>query len=181
MPASPRRTDPPSPGTPGTPPPAPAVPTAEGTSGRTAPSARRAEGIDAIQRELTAFSRRARAMASRIHPGLPLVSYTILEHLRDSGGCRGTDLATHFLLDKSTVSRQVSALEKLGLLSRSPDPEDQRGQILHPSAKGTALLEAAGEQRRQAFLDRLDDWSEEETVLFARLLERYNAGSGSAS
>jgi DNA-binding MarR family transcriptional regulator len=135
----------------------------------------RTESIDSIQRELTAFSRRARALASQIHPGLTLVSYAILDHLRDSGGCRGTDLATHFLLDKSTVSRQVATLEKLGLVERSPDPEDQRGQIIHPSDRGAELLRAAGEQRRQAFLSRLAHWSDEDIELFASLLERYNA------
>jgi DNA-binding MarR family transcriptional regulator len=135
----------------------------------------RTEGIDTIQRELTAFSRRARALASQIHPGLTLVSYAILDHLRERGGCRGTDLATHFLLDKSTVSRQIATLEKLGLVERSPDPEDQRGQIIHPSERGGELLRAAGQQRRQAFLARLADWSDEDVELFASLLERYNA------
>ncbi|WP_037601446.1 MarR family winged helix-turn-helix transcriptional regulator [Streptacidiphilus rugosus] len=135
----------------------------------------RTESIDSIQRELTAFSRRARALASQIHPGLTLVSYAILDHLRECGGCRGTDLATHFLLDKSTVSRQVATLEKLGLIERSPDPEDQRGQIIHPSDRGAELLRAAGEQRRQAFLSRLAHWSDEDIELFASLLERYNA------
>ncbi|MEY9843269.1 MarR family winged helix-turn-helix transcriptional regulator [Streptacidiphilus sp. MAP5-3] len=135
----------------------------------------RTEGIDSIQRELTAFSRRARAMASQIHPGLTLVSYAILDHLRECGGCRGTDLATHFLLDKSTVSRQIATLEKLGLVERSPDPEDQRGQIIRPSDHGAELLRAAGEQRRQAFLSRLADWSDDDVEHFAVLLERYNA------
>ncbi|MEZ0064112.1 DNA-binding MarR family transcriptional regulator [Streptacidiphilus sp. MAP12-20] len=135
----------------------------------------RTESIDSIQRELTAFSRRARALASQIHPGMTLVSYAILDHLRECGGCRGTDLATHFLLDKSTVSRQVATLEKLGLVERSPDPEDQRGQIIHPSDRGAELLRAAGEQRRQAFLSRLAHWSDEDIDLFAVLLERYNA------
>ena len=142
----------------------------------TTPAVRhRNESIDSIQRELTAFSRRARAMAARIHPGLTLVSYAIMEHLRDSGGCRGTDLATHFLLDKSTVSRQVASLEKLGLIRRSPDPEDQRGQILHPSEQGAALLRDVQVQRREAFLQRLADWTDTDIDHFARLLERYNS------
>lgn len=134
----------------------------------------RTDSIDSIQRELTAFSRRARALSSRIHPGLTLVSYAILDHLREVGGCRGTDLASHFLLDKSTVSRQVATLEKLGLVERSPDPEDQRGQIIHPSETGAELLRKAAEQRHQAFLNRLAHWSDDDVAVFADLLERYN-------
>ena len=71
-----------------------------------------AEAVETIQREMTAFARRARASAGRLHPELSLVSYTLLGHLEESGGCRATDLAAHHALDKSTVSRQVAALER---------------------------------------------------------------------
>ncbi|MER7035279.1 MarR family transcriptional regulator, partial [Streptomyces albidoflavus] len=81
----------------------------------------REESLDVIQRELTAFARRARATAARLHPDLPLVSYTLLAHIDYRQGCRATDLAAHYMLDKSTVSRQVAALEKLGLVERHPD------------------------------------------------------------
>jgi DNA-binding MarR family transcriptional regulator len=141
------------------------------------PHPSRSESIDAIQRELTAFARRARSQASQIHPGLTLVTYAILDLLRERGGCRGTDLAAHFMLDKSTVSRQVTALEKLGLVERTTDPEDQRGQIIRPSAEGTALLQSVSEQRRQAFLDRLADWPDENLERFAEYLTLYNVRS----
>ena len=141
------------------------------------PHPSRSESIDAIQRELTAFARRARSQASQIHPGLTLVTYAILDLLRERGGCRGTDLAAHFMLDKSTVSRQVTALEKLGLVERTTDPEDQRGHIIRPSAEGTALLQSVSEQRRQAFLDRLADWPDENLERFAEYLTLYNVRS----
>ncbi len=137
----------------------------------------RAESIDAIQREMTAFARRARSQASQIHPGLTLVTYAILDLLRERGGCRGTDLASHFMLDKSTVSRQVTALERLGLVERSTDPEDQRGQIIRPSDAGSALLESVSEQRRLAFLERLGDWPDADLERFAAYLTLYNERS----
>lgn len=92
--------------------------------------------VDTIQRELTAFARRARATAARLHPELPLVSYTLLAHIDDSQGCRATDLAAHYMLDKSTVSRQLAVLEKLGLVERRPAADDQRVQVLHPTEAG---------------------------------------------
>jgi DNA-binding MarR family transcriptional regulator len=137
----------------------------------------RAEAVDAIQRELTAFARRARSLASRIHPGLTLVTFTILDHLHERGGCRGTDLAAHFMLDKSTVSRQIAALERLGLVERTADPEDQRGQILRPSAEGEELLRLVREQRHRTYLQRLRDWDKDDLERFAAYLVRYNASA----
>lgn len=114
--------------------------------------------VETIQREMTAFARRARASAGRMHPELSLVSYTLLGHLEESGGCRATDLAAHYALDKSTVSRQVSALERAGLIERRVDPEDHRVQVLQLTEAGTRILAQVTESRRIAFRERLADW-----------------------
>ncbi|MFF1356597.1 MarR family winged helix-turn-helix transcriptional regulator [Streptomyces sp. NPDC058297] len=124
---------------------------------------------------MTSFARRARALAGRMHPELSLVSYTLLSHLEEKGGCRATDLASHYALDKSTVSRQVSALERAGLVMRRVDPDDQRVQVLHPTEAGSDILAQVTVSRRQAFQERLGDWPEEDLVRFADYLLRYNA------
>ncbi|MGW3204177.1 MarR family winged helix-turn-helix transcriptional regulator [Streptomyces sp. NPDC001135] len=132
---------------------------------------------------MTTFARRARASAGRMHPELSLVSYTLLGHLEEQAGCRATDLAAHYALDKSTVSRQVAALERTGLIERRPDPEDARVQVLHLTRAGREILAQVTRSRRAAFRERLADWPEEDLVRFAAYLERYNAdpgGTGSA-
>ncbi|WNI23732.1 MarR family winged helix-turn-helix transcriptional regulator [Streptomyces sp. ITFR-16] len=134
----------------------------------------REESLDVIQRELTAFARRARAAAARLHPELPLVSYTLLSHIEDQQGCRATDLAAHYMLDKSTVSRQVSTLEKLGLVERHPDPDDHRIQVLHPTEAGTRALASTQASRRAAYQERLAEWTAEDLARFAAYLLRYN-------
>ncbi|MEV8565787.1 MarR family winged helix-turn-helix transcriptional regulator [Streptomyces sp. NPDC051322] len=131
--------------------------------------------VDTIQRELTAFARRARATAARLHPELPLVSYTLLAHIDERRGCRATDLAAHYMLDKSTVSRQLAGLEKLGLVERRPAPDDQRVQVLHPTDAGTRMLASTQGSRRAAVRDRLADWSGEDLERFATYLLRYNS------
>ncbi|KUN41564.1 MarR family winged helix-turn-helix transcriptional regulator [Streptomyces longwoodensis] len=131
--------------------------------------------VEVIQREMTVFARRARAAAGRMHPELTLVSYTLLGHLEESGGCRATDLAAHYALDKSTVSRQVSALERAGLVERRPDPEDLRVQVLDLTAAGRSVLAQVTERRRAAFRERLADWEAEDLERFAAYLVRYNA------
>jgi DNA-binding MarR family transcriptional regulator len=137
--------------------------------------------VETIHREMTSFARRARASAGRMHPELSLVSYTLLGHLEESGGCRATDLAAHYALDKSTVSRQVAALERAGLVERRQDPEDHRVQVLDLTDAGRLILAQVTVSRRAAFRERLADWPEQDLERFARYLMRYNAGSAAGS
>lgn len=134
-----------------------------------------ATAVETIQREMTAFARRARASAGRMHPELSLVSYTLLGHLEERDGCRATDLAAHYALDKSTVSRQVTALERTGLIERRLDPEDHRVQVLHLTDEGRHILGQVTVSRRAAVGERLADWSEEDLERFAGYLVRYNS------
>ncbi|MFI0895345.1 MarR family winged helix-turn-helix transcriptional regulator [Streptomyces sp. NPDC020983] len=131
--------------------------------------------LDIVQRELTAFARRARATAARMHPELSLVSYTILAHLEEQQGCRATDLASHYMLDKSTVSRQVAALEKLGFIERRVDDKDHRVQVLHLAPGGKDVLASARRSRQESIQVRLAAWDPEDLERFARYLVRYNA------
>ncbi|OAH12160.1 MarR family winged helix-turn-helix transcriptional regulator [Streptomyces jeddahensis] len=128
----------------------------------------------AIAREVIALTRRARAAAAQLHPELSLVTHTILTHVSDQRGCNATDLAAHYMLDKSTVSRQVSALLRMGLLARRPDPRDHRAQILEVTEAGYSALAAAARSRQAMFDDRLGDWGTSDLVRFAAYLERYN-------
>ncbi|MEU5957112.1 MarR family transcriptional regulator [Streptomyces sp. NPDC047525] len=130
--------------------------------------------IEIIQREMTAFARRARATAARMHPELSLVSYTLLSHLEYQGGCRATDLAAHYTLDKSTISRQVGALEKAGLVERRLDPTDHRVHVLHLTDRGIEVLAQVTDARRVAFQERLTGWGGPDLEKFAECLLRYN-------
>ncbi|MDN3024206.1 MarR family winged helix-turn-helix transcriptional regulator [Streptomyces sp. S.PB5] len=134
-----------------------------------------AEAVESIQREMTIFARRARASAGRMHPELSLVSYTLLGHLEERDGCRATDLAAHHALDKSTVSRQVTALERARLVERRRDPEDHRVHVLHLTEAGRRILAQVTESRKAAFQERLAEWPEEDLARFADYLVRYNA------
>ncbi|WP_129285042.1 MarR family winged helix-turn-helix transcriptional regulator [Streptomyces sp. GZWMJZ-114] len=134
--------------------------------------------LEIIQREMTAFARRARGVAAHMHPELSLVSFTLLSHVEFQPGCRATDLAAHYLLDKSTISRQVSVLERAGLVARSADPVDARVHVLHLTDHGVEMLAQVNEARRRAFRQRLADWGEADLDRFAGYLLRYNAPGG---
>ncbi|ROO88443.1 MarR family transcriptional regulator [Actinocorallia herbida] len=131
--------------------------------------------MEIIEREMTAFARRARAAAAWMHPELSLVSFTLLSRLEDRDGSRVVDLAAHYRLDKSTVSRQVAALERDGLIERRPDPGDHRAQVLHLTAAGRRALAGASARRHELFAERLADWPAEDLARFADYVVAFNA------
>jgi DNA-binding MarR family transcriptional regulator len=113
--------------------------------------------------------------ARMLHPDLSPVSYSMLMALNDSGPRRASDLVDIFSIDKGAVSRQVQTLLELGLIDRSPDPEDRRAMILAISEEGRRRLDNIASARRQEVGRRLEEWSEEELSAFVRSLARYNA------
>src|SRR4051794_32042767 len=67
-------------------------------------------------------------------------AYLTLARLSDLGTARMSELAALLGLDLSTVSRQVRALEELGLVGRTSDPEDRRAYLLEPTESGRAMV-----------------------------------------
>lgn len=134
----------------------------------------RADAIEVIGRELTAFARRARGRAADLHPELTLVASSILDLVIERDGCLAADLAGHFHLDKSTVSRQVAALEKLGYLTREVDPANRRNHVLRATAEGGRVARQAARNRAEAFADRFRDWDDADIARLADYLVRYN-------
>ncbi|WP_067717313.1 MarR family winged helix-turn-helix transcriptional regulator [Nocardia yamanashiensis] len=135
----------------------------------------RDQAIEVIQRELTAFARRARGRAAELHPELSLVASSVLDLVIERDGCLAADLAGHFHLDKSTVSRQVSALEQLGYLVREVDPANRRNHILRATPEGRRVARAAARSRADAFTERFQDWDDADVARLAAYLVRYNA------
>ncbi|MCW2622278.1 MAG: MarR family transcriptional regulator [Frankiales bacterium] len=140
------------------------------------------EEIAALERELSLMLRRARAfsdaLARAVHPDLEAAAYGLLAHIVDNEpddvGVRAADLADHFGIDKSTVSRQVRLLESLGLLQRVADPSDARVLRLKATPEGELRLRGARRARRERLLQRIDHWDRAEVAELARLLGRYN-------
>jgi DNA-binding MarR family transcriptional regulator len=83
--------------------------------------------------------------------------------------------------DHSTVSRQVTKLEKLGLVERHAVADDQRIRLLKPSAAGRKMLATFSNVRRRIFEKRLGDWTAEERNLLLDLLQRFAGRIGEAS
>jgi DNA-binding MarR family transcriptional regulator len=136
-----------------------------------------AEFLD-LERELAVFLRRARAssgeMAREVHPDLEPAAYGLLVRLEDGGPQRATDLAGYFGVGKATISRQVRALDVLGLIARTPDPADGRASLLQLTPEGRERFTRVREARRASYGRKLAAWDRAEIAELARLLHQLN-------
>jgi DNA-binding MarR family transcriptional regulator len=131
-----------------------------------------------VEREIGLLLRRSRAISARLarelHPDLDGAAYGLLALLQDAGPLRASDLVARLGLDKSTVSRQVSALVALGLVTREADPADGRAQVLSTSPEGAARLSRLRDARRARWQADLADWPTEDVARLGDLLARLN-------
>jgi len=102
-------------------------------------------------------------------------AYGILCKLSDEGPQRLGALANAFGLAPSTITRQVQALEELGLASRTTDPSDRRASILDVTPSGHDVLGRTRTHRRARLQKALADWPERDLTDFGRLLKEFNA------
>lgn len=83
----------------------------------------------------------------------------VLGRLELLGPVRLTDLANALGLDPSSVSRQVTALERCGLVAREKDQADQRAQRLHLTDKGSDVVAVLRRARAEALERLTPGWS----------------------
>ncbi|MFK4147648.1 MarR family winged helix-turn-helix transcriptional regulator [Streptomyces sp. NPDC004065] len=132
-----------------------------------------------LERELTVLLRRARAsqgeMAREVHPDLESAAYGLLVRLDECGGRRATELAAYIGVGKATMSRQLRALEELGLVAREPDPADGRAWLIALTEEGRRRVGRVREARRARYVRQLAHWDRREVAELARLLHELNA------
>lgn len=134
--------------------------------------------MDALERELTVLFRRARAtsgeLARAVHPELEPAAYGLLVRLEETEPERATELAAYFGVGKATMSRQLRALEELGLVTRETDPADGRAFLMRLTVEGRERFVRVRTARRERYLRRLTAWDRAEVGELARLLQRLN-------
>lgn len=135
--------------------------------------------FEGLERELRLVIRRAQSsgasIARRVHPELDASAYPLLAHIAERPGARGSDLATFFGVGRATVSRQLSRLVELGLVERTVDPDDSRGQRITLTPDGSARFERARTSRVTMLEGALATWATEDVAQLAQLLNRYSA------
>jgi len=136
----------------------------------------------ALEREVSMLFRNARSLSERIathiHPDLDAPGYalliTILELDADGQGVRAVDVANRTTLHKSTLSRAIADLERLGLVARVRDPHDARARLVTLTERGRTAVEKSRLGRSEMMLNRLSGWDTRDLAQLATLLERFS-------
>jgi len=137
-----------------------------------------------LEREMGLLLRRAQASSAaisrRVHPDLEPAAYSLLAMIAATPGVRASDLAAHIGVGRGTMSRQLARLGDLGLVSRRPDPDDYRGQLLDLTDEGRHRYETAQDARRQFFRKALGGWTDDDISSFAVQVARLNSDLAAA-
>ncbi|RZT20026.1 DNA-binding MarR family transcriptional regulator [Kribbella sp. VKM Ac-2569] len=130
-----------------------------------------------IEGVMHAFTRIGRRLKAK-QPGdtLDHSAHVVLFALRCNGALRLSDLAGKLELDASTASRHVRSLEQLGLIRRSPDPDDGRAFRVELTEQGIEQWEASARHRMELLNAAMEGWSEEDVQTFERLMTRFADG-----
>ncbi|MDF2898899.1 MAG: transcriptional regulator [Rhodococcus erythropolis] len=100
-------------------------------------------------------------------------TYPVLSGLARVGACSAAELGLEIGLDRSGVSRRATRLEVAGLLSRSPDPSDGRAVKLELTPRGHTAVETLRTRLASEIDELLQDWTDDETRLFAAGFVRF--------
>ena len=107
--------------------------------------------------------------------GIDRSTVIVLKTLVALGPSRSSALAAAVHSDPSTISRQVAALVRDGLIERRADQDDGRASLLAATPAGLVLLE---EQRRRMGISLarvVQNWTPEDLERFVELFERFVA------
>lgn len=138
-----------------------------------APSADVVAVADSVTALFRAFGRtRSRLLAHTEHD-IEWSAHLLLKTLASGGPMRAGELAAHLQFDPSTVSRQVAALVKEGLLERRADPDDGRASVLHVTDRAQHVLHHHEQIRTELFGEVVQGWTDEDLRRFATYLERF--------
>lgn len=117
----------------------------------------------------------ARAGAQVLDPRLDVTAYPLVSMIGYRGAMRPSELSAALHLDRSTVSRQIDAAARLGLLERAPDPADARAVTVRLTPVAQARMEALKEARRERWRAALATWSPGDITDLTRLLGQLTA------
>ena len=138
-----------------------------------------------LESELADFWRRGRSRTRRraqeIHPKLDPACYPLLMVLARDDSVRMSELAAALDLEKSTVTRQVDAVVRLGLAERGLDPDDARARTVRMTDEGRQRFDAVVQSAVDDWRLRLSQWKPDDIRTLSHLLRRLNDSDDNAT
>lgn len=153
-------------------------------AGKTPPegvSPEQADAIKSVEAEFSELMTHVRRIihenADRVSPGLNPGAYKVFTAIVRHGPLKASDLVERMMLDKGQLSRTVKDLQDLGLIARTPDPNDRRASLLEATPLGIARLEEARSHHESLLYDTLLAWDVERVRDLAGLLHALTNGT----
>jgi len=103
----------------------------------------------------------------------------VLRHLAATEPVRAGELANRLAVEASHVTRQVQQLERTGYVTRVPDPDDRRAQLIELTPEGRKTVERIRVVGCLGMQQVLGQWPSEDlgrlAVLFRRMVDDFVA------
>jgi DNA-binding MarR family transcriptional regulator len=115
--------------------------------------------------------------AEAVSPGMLPGSFKLLAVMSRTGPITLSALAERLTSDKGLLSRNVSELEDLGLVERTPDPHDGRVRLIALTPEGSARLSAAMAPHEERMFTALREWPVESIQQLSDLLSSLVTGA----
>ncbi|EJW13538.1 Transcriptional regulator, MarR family [Rhodovulum sp. PH10] len=132
-----------------------------------------AKVVGALEQEFAFLARALEAINRKRTYPMERAHYLLLLRLED-GPASITTLATGLALDDSTVTRQVAAMEALGLVKRVAHPADRRSALIEPTAEGRARAAEMRAVRIERIGALFASWAAADRAALADYLGRVN-------
>ena len=107
--------------------------------------------------------------------GLSIAMWRVMAVLASTGGQRQIDLADLTSIDASTLSRLVSRLVRMGLVTRTRSANSNREVVVKLSAKGNTLVARLIPIAREYETEAISGLSAEDLAILKRCLRRMYA------
>lgn len=113
----------------------------------------------------------ARIAAQEAHNEAPSAQWRVLSILDRGGALRVGALAAAARTTQPGMTRLIGELDRAGLVTRSPDPDDSRATVVTIAPAGRTALAEWRSEFRETLMPRFQDLDEEEWVMLARAAE----------
>lgn len=128
---------------------------------------------ETLEKEMALLMRLLEALNRRRNYPLERSHYLLLLQVQQEAK-KINDLATILALDATTVTRQVTAMQLNGLITKENDPSDRRITWVTATETGKTLATEMREIRIQRINEMFKDWTPQEKNTFSAMLGRCN-------
>ena len=129
--------------------------------------------MDSLIRYISRIHRSGNVYRERlVNIGLSGFQHVYILEVCHHPGISQERLARHICVNKSNVTRQLSALEQAGFITRSPSPDDKRVLQVFPTQKAESAYPQVCALMAEWNRRLLEDFTEEERTCLMSMLER---------